>query len=110
MRRSSDFALVLRSGARARRGAIVVHQHRGPSVDTPPTVGLIVARSVGGSVVRHRVSRRLRAQLSARLPLLGGGTATVVRALPEAAHADSASLGRDLDAALRRLAGSAGSP
>lgn len=72
---------------------------------SPALVGLVVGRAVGGSVVRHRVSRRLRAQLAQRLALLAPGSATVVRALPAAAEADSAALGRDLDAALRRVAG-----
>ena len=103
MRRSRDFGVVVRSGARSRRGVLVVHQRRGLS-DGPALVGLVVGRGVGGSVVRHRVSRRLRAQLADRLDLFARGSGTVVRALPEAAGADSATLGRDLEAALRRLA------
>ena len=67
-----------------------------------PLVGFVVGRSVGGSVVRHRVSRQLRAQMAARIASLQPGTAVVVRALPEAARATSAELGRDLDAALAR--------
>jgi ribonuclease P protein component len=104
MRRSREFDAVTRSGSRARRGALVVHQRRGLG-DGPPLIGLVVGRSVGGSVVRHQVSRRLRAQLAQRLDRLEPGSGTVVRALPAAASADSASLGRDLDAALNRLAG-----
>ncbi|MDT7574979.1 MAG: ribonuclease protein component [Pseudonocardiales bacterium] len=68
-----------------------------------PRVGLIVGRTVGGSVERHRVSRRLRAQLAARLDRLPAGSGTVVRALPAAGAATSATLGADLDAALARL-------
>jgi ribonuclease P protein component len=68
-------------------------------------VGLVVGRSVGCSVVRHRVSRRLRAQLRQRLDVLPNGCRLVVRALPETAAAPSASLGRDLDRALSRLTG-----
>lgn len=73
--------------------------------DISPTtkVGLIVGKKVGGSVVRHQVSRRLRAQLSTRLNAVPAGSSVVVRALPEAADASSAELGQDLDAALRRL-------
>jgi len=74
--------------------------------DGPVRVGLIVGKSVGGSVVRHRVSRRLRAQLAARLDRFAAGTGVVVRALPEAALASSAELGRDLDRALERLGAS----
>lgn len=106
MRRSADFAAVVRTGARARRGSLVVHQLAGLT-DGPAIVGLVVGRSVGGSVVRHRVSRRLRAQLAGRLQLLPARSGTVVRALPDAAAATSAEFGRDLDAALARLSGAA---
>ena len=54
--------------------------------------------------LEHRVSRRLRAQLAARLTRLPVGSRTVVRALPESATATSAEVGRALDRALDRLA------
>lgn len=94
----------MRSGARVRRGSLVLHQYQGS--EGAPIVGLIVGKSVGGSVQRHRVSRRLRAQLALRIVALPAGSATVVRALPAASTASSAALGADLDAALTRLAGS----
>jgi len=102
LRRSVDFATVIRSGERARRGRVVVHQYVALR-HGPPAVGLVVGKSVGGSVARHRVSRQLRAQLAHRLHLLPSGSGLVVRALPDAAHATSAELGADLDAALHRL-------
>jgi ribonuclease P protein component len=111
MRSSSDFTAVTRRGRRARSGALVVYL-LGPEMpvaaspgdpDRPSSIGLIVGKSVGGSVVRHRVSRRLRAQLSDRLQLIPSGSRLVVRALPEAAQARSVVLGRELDQALGRL-------
>jgi ribonuclease P protein component len=103
MRRSTDFSAVVRGGVRVRGGSLIVHHQRrlGPHA---ARVGLVVGRGVGGSVVRHRVSRRLRAQLAARLDRLPAGSGTVVRALPETATASSAQLGRALDKALARLA------
>ena len=68
-----------------------------------PVVGLVVGKTVGGSVVRHQVSRRLRAQIAARLDRLPLGSGLVIRALPEAATATSALLGADLDAALAKV-------
>jgi len=65
--------------------------------------GFVVSKAVGNSVVRHRVTRRLRHLVSARLGTLPAGSSLVVRALPPAATASSAELGADLDAALRRL-------
>jgi ribonuclease P protein component len=66
----------------------------------------VVGRAVGGSVVRHRVQRRLRHLLRRRLAALPAGALVVVRALPASADASSAALGADLDGALRRLLGS----
>ena len=104
MRRSADFAAVVRTGSRARSGGLVVHRlaglHSGPAV-----IGFVVGKSVGGSVVRHRVTRRLRAQLAAHVESFPNGSGTVVRALPGTASATSAELGADLDTALGRLAG-----
>jgi ribonuclease P protein component len=69
----------------------------------------VVSKAVGGSVVRHRVARRLRHVLRDRLDQLPPGTRLVVRALPPAATADSASLRASVDGALRMvLACSAG--
>jgi ribonuclease P protein component len=66
-------------------------------------VGFVVGRAVGNSVTRHRTVRRLRHLVRDRLDRLPAGSILVVRALPPAADADSASLGRDVDAALARL-------
>jgi ribonuclease P protein component len=65
--------------------------------------GFVVGRAVGGSVVRHWTVRRLRHLVRDRLGLLPAGSLLVVRALPPAAEADYATLGRDLDLALDRL-------
>jgi ribonuclease P protein component len=65
-------------------------------------VGFVVSRAVGGSVVRHTVTRRLRHLVRDRLSVLPAGCALVVRALPAAAAATSAELAVDLDAAIAR--------
>jgi ribonuclease P protein component len=108
MRSADEFSAVVRGGARARRGSLVLHHLALDVADAtapvqPPRVGLVVGRGVGESVVRHRISRRLRAQLATRLDRLPDSSLTVVRALPDAATADSQRLARDLDAALERL-------
>jgi ribonuclease P protein component len=109
LRRPADFRSVIASGRRARRGCLVVHYlpERLMNGASDPIVGLVVGRTVGPSVVRHRVSRRLRAQLQERLVRLPVTSATVVRALPGAAAVDSATFARDLDAAFSVLLGSA---
>ena len=80
-----------------------MHLQPGLTADAPPRVGLIVGRSVGGSVVRHQVARRLRAQLAAQVSALPSGTGLVVRALPDSAGATSERLGADLRSALARM-------
>ena len=65
--------------------------------------GFVVGKTVGNSVVRHRVTRRLRELVRAELHRLPPTADLVVRARPEAGGADSASLRRDLAAGLDRL-------
>ena len=103
LRSSSDFTEVLRHGRRAGRPTLTVHLLTGSGPDLPPRAGLVVSKAVGGSVVRHAVSRRLRHLLRDRLVTLPAGSRLVVRAAPASAASDSAQLGADLDAALSRL-------
>ena len=113
MRTSSDFAQVLRVGRRARCGGLVVYlasaaaNEVGERGAAQSRIGLVVGKSVGGSVVRHAVSRRLRAQLADRLTALPAGSHVVVRALPPSAGESSHQLGRDLDLAFAKLSGGA---
>jgi ribonuclease P protein component len=108
LRRREDFSLAVRRGRRAGRQTLVTHFLPDPESDLPARAGFVVGRSVGNSVVRHRVIRRLRHLVRDRLESLPAGSRLVVRALPPAAAADSAALGRDLDAALARLGLAAG--
>jgi ribonuclease P protein component len=67
--------------------------------------GFVVGKAVGNSVVRHRVTRRLRAVVGAELHRLPATADLVVRARPEAGTATSNLLRRDLVAGLDRLLG-----
>lgn len=118
LRRAEDFREVMRKGARAGRRRLVVHAMKPENLpatgSTQPApraapeksvvrAGFVVSKAVGNSVVRHRVTRRLRHLVAARLGTLPPGATLVVRALPPAATASSADLGADLDGALKRL-------
>lgn len=98
MRSSADFALTVRRGARAGRTTLVVHCRPGQAAGTH--VGFVVARSVGGAVVRNRVKRRLRSVVVDQREMLPQGVDLVVRALPPAAHASYGALAADLSSAL----------
>lgn len=120
VRRGEEFARTIRAGRRSGRACLVVHlaTANGPegsatAIDEARTgharAGFVVGKVVGNAVVRNRVRRRLRHLVAARLDRLPAGSVLVVRALPPAAEADSALLGRELDAALERLTGGGGS-
>lgn len=100
---SEEFAAVVRLGRRSASPRMVVHLltgRPGGEPDQAPRAGFVVSGKVGNAVVRHRVTRRLRALVRPQLAGLPAGTDVVVRALPAAASATSAELGTDLRAAL----------
>jgi ribonuclease P protein component len=111
--RRDDFASAIRRGRRVGRPRLVVHLHV-PAVvdptDPAPRAGFVVSRAVGGSVVRHRVARRLRHLVRTRLADLPSGARLVVRALPPAADAPSSVLADDLDRGLRAVLARLGAP
>lgn len=99
MRRSADFEATVRRGARAGRTTLVVHCR--PVTDHTGThIGMVVARSVGGAVVRNTVRRRLRGVVMECRAMLPEGADVVVRALPAAAAATYDELTADFTSAL----------
>ncbi len=80
---------------------LAVHARRNTAA-TPdgPKVGLVVAKSVGGSVQRHRVARRLRHAARTVLDELEPSDRIVIRARPSSRHAISARLEQQLRVAL----------
>jgi ribonuclease P protein component len=122
LRRRPEFTAVVRSGRRAGRPTMVLHylserpEQPGsgsasgapaPGTTVPPgaRAGFVVGKAVGNSVVRHRVTRRLRAVLRQELHRLPPTADLVVRARPEAGTATSELLHRDLVSGLERLLG-----
>jgi ribonuclease P protein component len=115
VRRGDEFARAIRAGRRSGRAHLVAYLAEGSegsekAIDEARAgagarAGFVVSKAVGNAVVRNRVRRRLRHLCAARLGALPAGSILVVRALPPAAEADYALLGRELDAALERLTG-----
>ena len=101
LRTRTDFSRVMRARSRASAGCLVVHVNS--AGDAPARMGLVISKTVGGSVIRHRVARRLRVVVAGRISSWPMGVDIVIRALPDAASADLTRLGQDLDRALVRL-------
>jgi len=101
MTRSTEFGATVNKGVRAIQPDIVVHAHRGSDL-RGPKVGLVVAKSVGNSVQRHRVSRRLRHVARTVITELDSADRVVIRALPSSRYAISARLEQQLRVALER--------
>jgi ribonuclease P protein component len=103
MTRSADFGVTVNQGVRAVQPDIVVHAHRSSGdSDDGPKVGLIVAKSVGGSVQRHHVARRLRHVARSVIADLDPADRIVIRARPSSRQAISARLEQQLRLALQR--------
>lgn len=103
MNRAAEFGATVKRGVRAVQPDIVVYARR--DADSPgagPLIGLVVAKSVGNAVQRHRVARRLRHVARHVLDELEPGERIVIRALPGAREALSPRLEQQLRKGLRR--------
>ena len=102
MTRSTEFGATVSQGVRAVQPDLVVHALRAESAETGPRIGLVVAKSVGSAVQRHRVARRLRHVARTVIDELDPADRVVIRALPSSRHTISARLEQELRTALRR--------
>ncbi len=104
MTRSTDFGATVSRGVRAVQPDLVVHALRAGDSDAGdgPRIGLVVSKSVGSAVQRHRVARRLRHVARTVIDELDPADRVVIRALPSRRHAISARLEQELRTALRR--------
>ena len=103
MTRSAEFGSTVRSGVRVNERDLVVHARRdGETTEPGPRIGLVVGKSVGSAVQRHRVARRLRGVARSLLTELDPSDRIVIRALPSSRNAISARLKQELRAGLTR--------
>ena len=89
---SEDFAKATKSGLRLTSGNLVGYLYIQPAVNNlvnpnqPAKCGLIINKSVGGSVMRHRIARQLRHDLAPIVDTLPANSLLVVRVLKSAPH------------------------
>jgi ribonuclease P protein component len=86
---SADFARATKSGLRFSSQNFVGYLYP-TKLDQPARAGLIISKSVGGSVTRHKIARKLRHTFRDIYPQLPTGGLLVVRALNSAHNADAA--------------------
>ena len=83
---SSDFARATKSGRRITSDSLIGYLYSSNSND-PAKLGLIVGKTVGNSVVRHRIARQIRHAVREDLNNLPNGTLFVVRAMKKPSNA-----------------------
>ena len=81
LRAGSDFKRITKAGVRVSSENIVIYASLGEQEQ--PRVGFIVNRSVGGSVSRHLVTRKLRHNFATHIPSLPKQSMLVVRVLKQ---------------------------
>ena len=110
MRRSSEFDATVKYGVRTVQPDLIVHVRRGSDCHEGPgpRVGLVIGKSVGSAVQRHRVARRLRHVARTMLRDLDQSDQVVIRALPSSRRVSSAWLEQQLRSGLRRASKSTG--
>ena len=82
MTTSVDFARATKSGIRVTTENFVGYLYISPVTNHDlPKCGLIINKSVGGSVARHALARKVRHSVSPNLAKLPAGSLLVIRAL-----------------------------
>lgn len=93
----------MKHGMRLKQPDLVVHLRRGSDAEvTAPRIGLVVGKTVGSAVERHRVARRLRHVARDMLSELAPTDQLVIRALPGSRTASSARLEQELRRCVQR--------
>jgi ribonuclease P protein component len=86
---SSDFARATKSGIRVTSEHFVGYLYISPVANTSNTntvsakCGLIINKTVGGSVKRHRLARKVRHAVAPLIAMLPTGSLLVIRALKQ---------------------------
>jgi ribonuclease P protein component len=87
---AQDFARTTKSGIRVTSQNFVGYLYIQPATTDSPRAGLIIGKSVGGSVKRHRVSRQIRHALAPLISKFPEGSLIVIRGLKQEHEPDVA--------------------
>ena len=101
---SGDFARATKSGIRFSSTNFVGYLYINTPAIEPARAGLIISKSVGGSVSRHRLARKIRHCLRNHYSLLPTGGLLVIRGLNKSATANCAT---EVTEIINRLLGKA---
>jgi len=89
---SSDFARATKSGIRVTTQHFVGYLYLSPVTNNASAkCGLIISKSVGGSVKRHRIARKIRHAVAPTIPTLPTGSLLVIRVLGQEGDSNVAS-------------------
>jgi ribonuclease P protein component len=85
---SGDFARATKTGLRYSSANFVGYLYIDTTSTEPARAGLIISKSVGGSVTRHRLARKIRHCLREQYAQLPSGGLLVIRGLNKSATAN----------------------
>lgn len=105
-----DFARTTKSGLRVTTQHFVGYLYINPASTDSPRAGLVIGKSVGNSVRRHRVSRQIRHAIASHLNNFPAGSLIVIRGLKQTSEVDVAKeiseiSSRLISKAAKRMAG-----
>ncbi|MEI6649400.1 MAG: ribonuclease P protein component [Actinomycetes bacterium] len=81
LRTGTEFAQTTKTGVRATSASLVLYVLTKPELPVGPKVGLIINKSIGGSVVRHRLARQIRHLVQNELDAFPKNSFLVIRVL-----------------------------
>ena len=81
LRTSNEFSQTTKTGVRASSTSLVLYVLTKAELPNGPKVGLIINKSIGGSVLRHRLARQIRHIMREELNFFPKNTFLVVRVL-----------------------------
>lgn len=95
-----EFTYAYKKGAKIVTGTMVFYWYK--NRQSQSKLGLTVSTALGGSVVRNRLKRLMRAAYSARKDEIKGGYNIIIAARAKLARAEFSQIERDMDYCLKK--------